>query len=164
MSGSVNEMEAVKGRTLDDIEADVARAVEQLQALRAERGELPALVEEASAALDATRLEELERRARDLEARIGAGQARLHQLYAERARAQLPEAEEAAASARAEYEREHAAYLRAHARVNQLGVESDNARVRALALRQSAEENEREAREITFRLPADPRASLARQS
>jgi len=157
MGSRVNETElgeAVKGRTLDDVEADVARASEELQALKAERDSLPAQVEEATANFDAVRLEELEARGRSVRMQISAAQARLWQLYAERARLQLPEAEAAAEAARAEYDRAHAEYLELYARVNRLGVESDNARVRAQALLWSAEENEQRARGLARRLPA----------
>lgn len=134
----------------------MARVVEELQRLKAERDELPALVEEAAAAFDQARREELEQRARSLEARSGAAQARLFRLYAERAGARLPEAEQAATAARAEYERAHAVYLEAYARTNRLGVEADNARARALSLKQAVEENERRARELSRRTPAAP--------
>jgi len=160
MSGRVNDSEqrgraeAVKGRALDEIENDVARAVAELQGLQAERDALAESVKAATAAQDAGRLEELDRRARSLQAPLDAAQARLWQLYAERARRQLPEAEAEAAEARAASDQAHAEYLAAHERTNRLGVEADNARVRALGLRQTAEENERRVKEIARRLPA----------
>ena len=170
MSGRVNDneqrgtAEAVKGRTLDEVEADVALAVEQLQALKAERESLSESVEEATAGLDAVRLEELEQRGRALRAQMEAAQARLWQLYAERARLQLPEAEAKAAAAKAEYDRAHAQYLQAHERTNRLGVEANNTMMAAARLRQSIEENERRVKETRRRLPAGMSGALARQS
>jgi chromosome segregation ATPase len=156
MSGRVNEAGAgaVKGRTLEAVEADVERAVEELEGLRAESVSLAESVRVATAGQDAVRLEELDGRIQLLRAQTDAAQARLCRLHAERARAQLPEAEERAEAARAAYERAHAVYLEAHARVNRLGVESDNASMKASRLRQTAEENERRARELARRLPA----------
>ena len=157
MSSSVNRTgpaEAVQGRALAAVEAELSQAVEQMRALKAERDAVDAAVKEATEAQEPWRLEELEGRGRDVRARIEAGQARLWQLYAERARLQLPEAEAAAAAAKEEYKRAHAEYLELHARVNRLGVESDNARVRAMSLRQTAEENERKAQAVGRRLPA----------
>lgn len=157
MSKTVNgseQAEAMKARALGEIERDVARLTEELQTLKAERDSLPGLVEAATAAFDSGRLEELERRGRELEAQSAQAQAGLFRLYAERAKAQLPEAEEAAAAARAAYDRAHAEYLDAHARVNRLGVEADNAGAHAFRLRQAVEANERKAQEVCFRPPA----------
>jgi chromosome segregation ATPase len=157
MSSRVNgseQAETVKARTLADVEGDVAGAVEELQRLKAESESLLESRKAATAEQDAVRVEEIDGRAQFLEVEIDAVQARLWQLYAEQARRQLPEAEAKAAEAKAEYDRAHADYVTAHARVNRLGVESDNARVRALSLRQAVEENERRAREVVRRLPA----------
>jgi hypothetical protein len=157
MSSRVNgseQAETVPERTLADVEGDVARAVEEMQRLKAESDSLLESRKAATAEQDAVRVEELDGRGQFLEVEIDAVQARLWQLYAEQARRQLPEAEAQAVEAKAEYDRAHADYLAAHARVNRLGVESDNARVRALGLRQTAEENERRAREVVRRLPA----------
>lgn len=158
------QAEAVKARTLDDVEADVARAAEELQSLKAERESLPAEVEAASANFDAVRLEELEQRERSLRARSDAAQGRLWQLYAERARLQLPEAEAKAAEAKAAYDRAHAEYLAAHELTNRLGVEANNTMMAAARLRQTIEENERRVKETMRRLPANLRGALARQS
>jgi seryl-tRNA synthetase len=147
MRSTVNRSEqtAAAARTLLEVEEELSRAVAELQALKAERDVADAAVRAAEAAQEMWRLEELEGRARSLRAQIEAGHARLWALYAERARLQLPEAEAQAAAARGVYDRAHAEYLRAHALVNQLGVECDTARVRALSLRQTMEENERKA-------------------
>lgn len=164
MSRRVNESdqaEAVEGRTLDDVEAEAESASAELQALKAQSETLRQSIEEASAALDAVRLEELDRRARFLSPQIGAAQMRLHQLWAERARLQLPEAEAQEQAARAEYERVHAEYLQVYEQVNRLGVEADNARVRVLRLRQTAEENERQAQELRRSLPSSLKGALA---
>lgn len=162
MSGSMNEESragAVSGRTLAEVEAEVEGAILELQRLRGERDFIPQLVEAATAELDAVRLGELEQRGRLLDAQIEAGQGRLFRLYAERARLQLPEAERQAEAARAEYDRAHAAYLAAHGLANRLGVESDNARVRVLTLKQAIEENEGRARGIARRLQAGIRGA-----
>ena len=143
---SRSERTAAAARTLSEVEEELSREVAELQALKAERDVADAAVRAATEAQETWRLEELEGRGRSLRAQIDAGHARLWGLYAERARLQLPEAEAAAAAARQEYDRAHAAYLELHALVNRLGVESDNARVRALSLRQTVEENERKAR------------------
>lgn len=167
MSVRVNESdraEAVKGRTLDEVEADIARVIEELQTLKAEREALPAAVEEATAGLDAVRLEELGQRGRSLRAQTEAAQARLWQLQAERARLQLPEAESKAEAAKAAYDRAHAEYLQAHERTNRLGVEANNTMMAAARLRQTIEENERRVKETIRRLPAGMRGALARQS
>jgi hypothetical protein len=124
-----------------------------MRGLKAERDEVAEFIREATAAQEPWRVEELEGRARSVRAQVEAVQARLWGLYAERARLQLPEAEAAAAMARQAYGRAHAEYLELHARVNRLGVESDNARVRALSLRQTAEENERKAQAAGRRAP-----------
>jgi chromosome segregation ATPase len=147
MSSKVNEGGA---RALVEVERDVALVAEELEALKAERDGLPALVEAATKAFDSAALEELGRRGRSLEAQGAAAQARLYRHHAERARAQLPAAEAEAGKARAEYDRAHAEYLELYARVNRLGVEADNARARAFRLRQSIEENERRAKEVSF--------------
>jgi chromosome segregation ATPase len=166
MSGRVNESEqrgtaeAVKGRSLDDVERDVARAVEELHSLKAERESLPESVEAATAGLDAVKLEELGQREHSLRAQVEAAQGRLWQLYAERARMQLPEAEAKAEEAQAEYGRAHAEYLQAHERTNRLGVEANNTMMAALRLRQTIEENERRVKETMRRLPTSLRASL----
>ncbi|MBV8857881.1 MAG: hypothetical protein JOZ02_13185 [Acidobacteria bacterium] len=154
--GSNTEQGAVTGRTLDEVEAELSEAAAALQTLKAERDALPGQAEEARAALDSWRLGELEARGRELGGQIDEGQARLWLLQAERARLLLPEAEARAAAAKVEYDRAHAEYLEAHARTNRLGVEYDNAQAQALRLRESAEENERRARELA--------SGLARQS
>jgi hypothetical protein len=137
--------ESAEARTLDEVEAELSRAVAELQALKAERDVADAAVRAATEAQESWRLEELQGKGRALRAQIEAGHARLWQLYAERARLQLPEAEAEASAAKLEYDRAHAEYLELYARVNRLGVESDNARARVLSLRQTAEENERKA-------------------
>jgi chromosome segregation ATPase len=138
----------VKGRTLEEVERDVADVVAGLESLRGERESLPAQVEAASAALDFTRLEELAGRGRELSTQLDEAQARFCRLQAERARLLLPEAEEKARAAKQVYDRAHAEYLRAHRLTNQLGVEYDNAQAQALRLRQSIDENERRSREL----------------
>lgn len=156
MSSIVNqsEHEAVKGRALEEIERDLSQASEELQTLKAERDELPRQIEEATANLDARRLGELEARGRELRGQVEQARARLWSLQAERARALLPEAEERAEAAKAEFDVAYAEYLEAHARTNRLGVEVDNARVRASSLRYTAEENERKAKAAACRTPA----------
>jgi chromosome segregation ATPase len=157
MSKAVNEVGhagAVKGRTLGEVEADVARAVEELQKLKAERSALHESIKAATKEQDAVRLKELAGPSLSLRMQLSGAQARLWLLYAERARLQLPEAEAQAEAARAAFEEAYAEYLETHARVNRLGVESDNARVRAQGLRHSAEENEQRARGLSRRLPA----------
>jgi hypothetical protein len=157
MSSRVNgseQAETVKARTLADVEGDVAGAVEEMQRLKVESDSLLESRKAATAEQDTVRVEELDGRGQLLREQTEAAQARLWQLYAEQARRQLPEAEAEAAEAKAAYDRAHADYLAAHARVNRLGVESDNARVRAMSLRQAVEENERRARELVRRLPA----------
>lgn len=143
------EPEAVQGRALEEVERDLAWCTDELEALRGERDSLPALVEAAGAALDFTRAEALAGRGRELGARIDEGQARFCRLQAERARLLLPGAEAQAEAAKAVYDKAHAEYLRAHALTNRLGVEYDNAQAQAHRLRQSVEENERRARELT---------------
>lgn len=158
------QAEAVTARTLDVVEADVRCAVEQLQELKAERDALPAQVEEAAANFDAARLDELEQRGRTLRVQMDAAQGRLWQLYAERARLQLPEAEAKAEAAQAAYASAHAEYLAAHERTNRLGVEANNTMMAALRLRQTIEENEQRVKEARRRLPAESRDSLVRRS
>jgi len=151
MGSRVNstEPEAVKGRPLEEVERDLAWCTDELEALRGEREALPALAEEATAALDSGRLEGLERLGRELSAQIDEAQARFCRLQAERAGLLLPEVEEKAAAAKVEYDRAHAEYLEAYARTNRLGVEYDNAQAQAHRLRQSIEENERRAHELS---------------
>jgi seryl-tRNA synthetase len=158
MGSTVNRSERTATvRTLSEVEAELSRAVAELQALKSERDVADAAVRAAEAAQETWRLEELGQRGHALRAQIDEGHARLWGLYAERARLQLPEEEAVAAAAREEYDRAHATYLELHARVNRLGVESDNARARAWSLRQTMEENERKARAAGGR-------ALARQS
>ena len=165
MSSTVNtEQGAVKGRTLDDVDADAARAAEELHRLR---GQQAALAEERVAAAqerDAGRLAEIDGRARTLREQADAAHARLCRLNAERARLQLPDAEAQAAAARGVYDRAHAEYLKAHALTNRLGVESDNAAGRALRLRQAVAENVRRALELERGLPPHLRGAAVRQS
>lgn len=151
MRNGVNNTEqaAVKGRALEEVERDLARCTDELEALRGERDSLPALVEAATAALDTWRLEELAGRGRELSRQLDEAQARFCRLQAERARLLLPEAEARAEAAKAEYDAAHAEYLEAHTRTNRLGVEYDNAQTQALRLRQSIEEHERRARELS---------------
>ncbi|MDT5268411.1 MAG: hypothetical protein QOH49_597 [Acidobacteriota bacterium] len=146
--------ESAAARSLSEVEEELSRAVAELQALKAERDVADAAVRAATEAQETWRLEELQGRGHALRAQIEAGHARLWRLYAERARLQLPEAEAKAEAAKGVYDRAHAEYLRAHALVNRLGVESDNARVRALSLRQTMEENERKAQAAERRAPA----------
>ncbi|MDT5271133.1 MAG: hypothetical protein QOH49_3319 [Acidobacteriota bacterium] len=153
MSSTANGSEQA-ARMLDEVEAELSRAVAELQALKAERDVADAAVRAAEAAQESWRLEELERRGRNLRAQIEAGHARLWRLYTERARLQLPEAEARAEAARAEYEAAHAEYLEAFARTNRLGVEANNAGVRVLSLRQTMEENERKAQALAGKLSA----------
>ena len=143
------EVGAVQRRALEEVERDIAWCTDELEALRGERDSLPALVEAATASLDFTRKEELERRERELSRRIDEAQARFCRLQAERAGLLLPAAEAQAEAAKAVYDRAHAEYLRAHALTNRLGVEYDNAQAQAHRLRQAIEENERRARELT---------------
>lgn len=148
MKSTVDERDraaAVKARTLAEVEAELSEAVEQMRVLKAERDAIAAAVKEATAAEEPWRVEELETQGRAVRAQVEAVQARLWGLYGERAKMQLPEAEASAAAARQAYDRAHAEYLEMHARVNRLGVESDNARACLLSLRQTAEENERKA-------------------
>jgi hypothetical protein len=156
--------EAVKGRTLDEVEADVARAVEGLRSLQAERDAMQESIKEATKEQDAVRLEELTGPFQSLRVQVEAAQARLWQLYAERARLQLPAAEEKAEAAKEEYDRAHAEYLVAHERTNRLGVEANNTMMAAARLRQAIEENERRVKETMRRLPANLRGALARPS
>jgi chromosome segregation ATPase len=153
MSSRVNNAEAgagdVKGRALAEVERDIAWCTDELQTLRAEHDSLPALVEAATAALDFTRKEELERRGRELSKQIDEAQARFCRLQAERAGLLLPEAEAEAAALKAAYDRAHAEYLEAYTRTNRLGVEYDNAQAQAHRLRQSIEENARRSRELS---------------
>jgi chromosome segregation ATPase len=167
MSDTVSEAGsagAVKGRSPEEIEHDVARVAGELQRLRAAQealaGERSAAVEER----DAWRLEEIDGRARTLSEEADAAQARLCRLHAERARAELPEAEEKAGAARAEYERAHAEYLRAYELTNRLGVEADNASMRAARLRQGVADNVRQALELERNLPPRLRGADVRQS
>ena len=151
MSSTVNRTEpgAVKGRTVEEVEREIAYATDELQTLRDEREALPALVGAATAALDEGRAEALEARGRELSRQIDETQARFCRLQAERAKLLLPGAEAQAEAAKGVYEKAHAEYLRAHALTNQLGVEYDTAQAQALRLRQSVEENERRARELS---------------
>jgi hypothetical protein len=167
MSSLINEKDgagAVMGRTLDDVAADVTRASLELQRLRAEQDVLAAERREAAEQRDAWRLEEIDTRARDLSREVDAAQARLCRLHAERARLELPEAEAQASAARGVYERAHGEYLRAHELVNRLGVEADNASMRATRLRQSVAENVRQALELERNLPPRLRGAGVRQS
>ena len=167
MSSLVNGTDragAVKARTPEEVEADVARVAAGLQALKAEREAVCAGRAEAEELRDAWRLEEIDRRARELGERIDAEQARLCRLSAERARLELPEAEEKAEGLRADYDRAHAEYLAAYERTNRLGVDVDNAKVHALRLRQTIDDNERRAQELIRQIPPALRGSLTRQS
>lgn len=148
------EAEAVTGRTVEEVERELAHTIDELQTLRAERDALPAQAAEARVALDTWRLEALERRERELSVRIDEAQARFCRLQAERARLLLPAAEAQAEAAQAVYERAHAEYLRAHELTNQLGVECNNAQQQVQNLRQSVEANEQRARELSFGLAA----------
>jgi chromosome segregation ATPase len=167
MSNRVSEVGsagAVQGRSPEEIERDVASAADELQKLRTVQ---EALAEERSAAVeerDAWRLEEIDARARTLREEADAAQARLCRLHAERARAELPEAEEEAGAARSEYERAHAEYLRAYEETNRLGVEADNASMRAARLRQGVADNVRQALELERNLPLRLRGADVRQS
>jgi hypothetical protein len=149
MSSTVNgssQAESAPARTLSEVEEELSQLAEAMSVLKSERDSVDAAVREATEAQEPWRLEELGRLGRDVRARIEATQARQWGLYAERAGLQLPEAEAQAAAAKEEYDRAHAEYLELYARVNRLGVESNNANVRALGLRQTMEENERKAR------------------
>lgn len=165
MSSTVNtERGAVKGRTLDDVEADAARAAEALHWLLGEQDALATERRAAAEERDAWRLAEIDERARALREEADAAQARLCRLHAERARLQLPNAEAQAAAARGVYDRAHAEYLKAHALTNRLGVEYDNASVRALSLRQAVAENVRRALELERGLPPHLRGAAVRPS
>jgi uncharacterized protein YukE len=155
---------AVHGRSPEEIERDVARAADELQKLRTVQ---EALASERSAAVEdreAWRLEEIDGRAKVLREEADAAQARLCRLHAERARAELPEADAQAGAARAEYERAHAEYLRAYELTNRLGVEADNASMRAERLRQGVAGNVRQALELERNLPPRLRGAAVRQS
>jgi hypothetical protein len=142
---------------------DFTARVEALQRLRAEQEALAAGRTAAEEERDSWRLAEIDERARSLREEADSAQARLFRLYAERARAQLPEAEEAAAAARAEYDRAHAEYLKAHELVNRLGVESNNTGVRVVSLRQSVTDNVRRALELERSLPPRLRGADVRR-
>ena len=151
-------------RSLDDVERDVALAAEELRRLKAVQEALAGERSSAEEERDAWRLEEIDARARTLREEEDAAQARLCRLHAERARAELPEAEEKAGAARAEYERAHAEYLRAYEETNRLGVEADNASMRAARLRQGVADNIRQALELERNLPPRLRGAGVRQS
>ena len=159
MNSRVNgnkEAEAAAGRALEEVEAELSQAVDALQILKGERDAIPAAVMLATAAHDSWKLAALEARSQSLRGQLDEGQARLWLLQAERARLLLPAAEAQAAAAQAVYERAHAEYMRAHELTNRLGVEANNAKVRALGLRQTAEENERKAQALGGRSAARP--------
>jgi chromosome segregation ATPase len=167
MSNRVSEVGsagAVMGRTPDDIERDVALVAGELQRLRAEQEALASSRSAAAEEQDAWRLEEIDGRAQALREEADAAQARLCRLHAERARAELPEAEAQAVAARAEYARTHAEYLRAYELTNRLGVEADNASMRAERLRQGVADNVRQALELERNLPLRLRGAGVRQS
>jgi hypothetical protein len=155
---------AVHGRSLDDVERDVARAADELQRLRTMQEALAGERSAAEEEQDAWRLEEIDGRAKVLREEADAAQARLCRLHAERAREELPEAEEAAVAARAEYVRAHAEYLRAYELTNRLGVEADNASMRAERLRQGVADNVRQALELERSLPLRLRGAAVRPS
>lgn len=156
MSSTVNSTEAgaVKGRALEEVERDLAWCTDELEMRRGERDSLPAQIEAATAALDFTQKEELERRGRELSAQLDEALARFCRLQAERAKLLLPSAEAQAAAAKAVYDKAHAEYLRAYALTNRLGVEYDNSQAQAYRLRLSIDENERRARELAPGLAA----------
>jgi hypothetical protein len=159
-----SQVRAVQGRDLADVEADAARAAEELHRLRGEQDALATERRAVAEERDAWRLAEIDGRALSLREEADAAQARLCRLNAERARLQLPAAEAQAAAARGVYDRAHAESLKAHALTNRLGVESDNAAGRALRLRQAVAENVRQALELERGLPPHLRGVAVRQS
>jgi hypothetical protein len=92
MSSRVNNtgQAAVKGRTPEEVERDLAYSIDELEALRGERDALPALVEAATTQLDFTRLEELAGWGCELNKQIDEAQARFCQFQVERARLCCP--------------------------------------------------------------------------
>lgn len=165
MSSTVNNVAqagAVQGREPADVEADAARAAEELHRLRGEQDALAAERRAVVEERDTWRLAEIDERAQTLRAEADAAQARLCRLHAERARLQLPEAEAQAAAARGVYERAHAEYLKAHGLTNRLGVESDNAAGHAFRLRQAVAENVRQALELERSLPPHLKGAAVR--